>query len=298
MRAWRRVILFFCQKPSKAHSIMRAKQNWPTRILDRKVARRIALFALAALIVIGGFASTFLAVATERQALWQVVRACLANYSLTGVAFPCLEVNLAGSVEQGYVVLRPPFGPDTILTPTRRIVGIEDPWLQAPGAPSLFDAAWKARKFVKSLDGRPPGPQEAALAVNSELLRSQDQLHIHIGCLLPSARRMLEALGATLLIGEWTHVEGVLSRSEVWALRSGRANLADIEPFRLAAERFGATLDQGRLAIAIAEVRLANRGEFFLLAWRPDASENRGPLRAEGIVDPVCANREDASDPD
>jgi CDP-diacylglycerol pyrophosphatase len=278
---------------------MRAKQNWPIGILGRKVARRIALFAVAALIVIGGFASTFLAVATERQALWQVVRACLANYSLTGVAFPCLEVNLAGGVEQGYVVLRAPFGArDTILTPTRRIVGIEDPWLQAPGAPNLFDAAWNARKLVKSLDGRPPGRQEAALAVNSELLRSQDQLHIHIGCLVPSARRKLEALGATLRIGEWTQVEGVLSRSEVWALRSGRANLADIEPFRLAAERFGATtLDQKSLAIAVAEVRLANRDEFFLLASRPDASENGGPAKAEGIVDPVC-HREDASDPD
>ena len=108
---------------------MRAKQMWSIRILSGKVAGRIAFFVSAAFVV-GGSVSTLLAAGSDRQALWEVVRACLANYELTGMAFPCLEVNLTGGVEQGYVVLRPPFGaPDTILTPTRRIVGIEDPWL-------------------------------------------------------------------------------------------------------------------------------------------------------------------------
>jgi len=103
-------------------------QNPPIRILGRKRAWRFLLFSLS--VVLGGSASVFLANASERETLWQVVRTCLANYTLTGASFPCLEVNLANGVEQGYVVLRPPFGkPDTILAPTRKIVGIEDPWL-------------------------------------------------------------------------------------------------------------------------------------------------------------------------
>ena len=278
---------------------MRAKQMWSIRILEGKPVGRIALFVLAVL-VLGSSVSALLAAASKRQALWEVVRSCLANYDLTGVAFPCLKVDLAGGVEQGYVVLRPPFGaPDTILTPARRIVGIEDPWLQSPGAPNFFEAAWNARTLVKSLNGRPPGRQEAALAVNSRHLRSQDQLHIHIGCLLPSARRRLETLGSTLRIGEWTRVEGVLSRSEVWVFRTARASLATIEPFRLAADGLGATkLDRARLAIAVAEIKVAGRGEFFILASRPNASESRAAAGAEGIVDPVCAQRANGPEPD
>jgi CDP-diacylglycerol pyrophosphatase len=267
---------------------MRAKQMWSIRILSGKVAGRIAFFVSAAF-VFGSPLSTLLAAGSDRQALWEVVRACLANYELTGMAFPCLEVNLAGGVEQGYVVLRPPFGaPDTILTPTRRIVGIEDPWLLSPGSPNFFELAWNARTLVKSLSGKPPGREEAALAVNSRSLRSQDQLHIHIGCLLPSARLRLETLGPTLRIGEWTQVDGVLSHSEVWVFRTARANLATIEPFRLAADGLGAAkLDRARSAIAIAEIRVAARGEFFILASR----ESRAAAGAEGIVDPVCAQR-------
>jgi CDP-diacylglycerol pyrophosphatase len=278
---------------------MRAKQKWSIRILEGKPVGRIALFALAVL-VLGASVSALLAAASKRQALWEVVRSCLANYDLTGAAFPCLKVDLAGGVEQGYVVLRPPFGgPDTILTPIRRIVGIEDPWLQSPRAPNFFEAAWNARMLVKSLNGKPPGRREAALAVNSRPLRSQDQLHIHIGCLLPSVRLTLEALGPTLRPGEWTQVEGVLSRSEVWVFRTALASLATIEPFRLAADGLGATeLDRARLEIAVAEIKVAERGEFFILASRPNASESRAEATAEGIVDPVCSHRANVAEPD
>ena len=44
----------------------------------------------------------------DRQVLWQVVRACVADFNLTGAPFPCLAVNLFGGEERGYVVLRPP----------------------------------------------------------------------------------------------------------------------------------------------------------------------------------------------
>ena len=92
----------------------------------------------------------------HRMALWQVVRACVADYKLTGTPFPCLEVDLSGGEERGTVVLRPPLLEDTVLTPTRRIKGIEDPFLQSPEAPNYFDAAWRARTFLKNGDGQAP----------------------------------------------------------------------------------------------------------------------------------------------
>ena len=106
----------------------------------------------AAVTAVTAFAT--LATGLDRLALWQVVRACVADYKLTGAPFPCLEVDLSAGEERGDVVLRPPLLHDTILAPTRKIVGIEDPFLQSPEAPNYFDAAWRARSFLKGPDGQ------------------------------------------------------------------------------------------------------------------------------------------------
>ena len=58
-----------------------------------------------------------IAMELHRMALWQVVRACVADTKLTGTPFPCLEVDLSGGEERGAVVLRPPLSDDTILCP-------------------------------------------------------------------------------------------------------------------------------------------------------------------------------------
>src|SRR5271165_2545290 len=84
-----------------------------------------------------------------------------------------------------YVVLRMPSGPpDT--GPDTESHGGRGPVAASPDAPNYFDAAWRARPYLKRPDGRSPQPDEFALAVNSALTRSQDQLHIHLGCLLPA----------------------------------------------------------------------------------------------------------------
>ena len=130
--------------------------------------------------------------AVERHALWQVVRACVADYQATGAPFPAWRWISPADSTAATVVLRPPFGaPDTILAPTRKVVGVEDPWLQSPAAPNYFAAAMRARAFVKRPDGSAPRLDEIALAVNSRFTRTQDQLHIHIGCAPPRIRRTL-----------------------------------------------------------------------------------------------------------
>jgi CDP-diacylglycerol pyrophosphatase len=81
------------------------------------------------LVTAGVIAATALATFGSRLgrlALWPVVRACVADFELTGAPFPCLEVDLSGGEERGNVVLRPPLLHDLIVAPTRKIVGIED----------------------------------------------------------------------------------------------------------------------------------------------------------------------------
>jgi CDP-diacylglycerol pyrophosphatase len=230
------------------------------------------------------------AVASERRALWRVVQACLADFNLTGLPYPCLQVNLTSGKDRGFVVLSPPFGsPNTILSPVRRVIGIEDPWLQSPEAPNYFDAAWRARTFLKTADGRTPGRDEVALAVNSALARSQDQFHIHLGCLVPAARRAVEAFAPKLPIGKWARVGTVNRMSEFWGLRIGQTDLAGVDPFRLITQGLADQVqDQALLMIAVAGTRIANDDQMVILAFNVGASTSLGQVSAEEIVDPAC----------
>ena len=81
----------------------------------------------------------------QRDVLLQVVRACVANHAITGLAFPCLEVNTSEGEDRGYIVLRRPGLRDIVLAPTKQVVGIENPWLRTAEAPNYFQDAWNAR---------------------------------------------------------------------------------------------------------------------------------------------------------
>jgi CDP-diacylglycerol pyrophosphatase len=245
------------------------------------------LSAVAALTVSTAFA-TF-AMELHRMVLWQVVRACVADYKLTGKPFPCLEVNLAGGEELGTVVLRAPLLDDTVLAPTRRIVGVEDPFLQSPGAPNYFDAAWRARSFLKGADGQPPERDTIALIVNSAAVRTQDQLHIHVGCLRPYARRTLAAAAPKIPMGEWAQIGPVVPHTMFWAYRIPGTDLASVNPFRLAAEVLaGKTKVPGDLTIVVAGVRVESDDEFLILASYAKAPHAWWPVGASDLLDESC----------
>jgi CDP-diacylglycerol pyrophosphatase len=240
--------------------------------------------AVAALTVSAAFA-TF-AIGLDRTALWQVVRACVADYKLTGRPFPCLEVDLAGGEELGSVVLRPPLLDDTILASTRRITGIEDPFLQSPEAPNYFDAAWRARTFLKDAGGQTPERDAIALFLNSAIVRTQDQLHIHVGCLLPYARRTLAAAAPKIPMGEWAQIGPVVPHTMFWGYRIPGRELANVNPFRLAAEAVaGKTRDPGDLTVVVAGVRVDGDDEFLILASYSKAPHAWWPVGADNLLD-------------
>ena len=228
-----------------------------------KTARILAVVAV--LMVSAAFAAY--AMELHRMALWQVVRACVADSKLTGTPFPCLEVDLSGGEARGSVVLRPPLSEDTVFAPTRRIKGVEDSFLQSPEAPNYFDAAWRARMFLKAADGREPERDAIALFVNSANVRTQDQLHIHVGCLLPYARATLAAAAPKMPMGEWTQIGPVVPHTMFWGYRIPGTDLANVYPFRLAAEVVaGKTKNPGDLTVVVVGVRVEDDDQFLILA--------------------------------
>jgi len=230
--------------------------------------------------------ATFSAVAAteNREALWGVVQVCRINYEITGAAFPCLAANVADGVQRGYVILRPPLGnPDLILSPTRKISGVEELALAADDAPNYFEMAWNARS-VLARDGRPPVAREdVALAVNSRVSRTQDQLHIHIGCLSNDVKQTIAAVAPELSPGRWRHLSQRIKGRLFWARTIGQGSLAGVNPFRLVAERFpDAAGDQGAVTIVVAAAQSPVGGDDFVLLAGIGGSSHRSAAFASG----------------
>jgi CDP-diacylglycerol pyrophosphatase len=242
---------------------------------------------IVSVVVVVTASAAFAAYAMElhRMALWQVVRFCVADTKLTGGPFPCLEVNLAGGEERGAVVVRPPLLNDTVLSPTRRIIGIEDPFLQSPEAPNYFDAAWRARSFLRDAGGHVPERDAIALFVNSAIVRTQDQLHIHVGCLRPYARGALAAAAPKVPMGEWAQIGPIVPHTMFWAYRIPGTDLASVNPFRLAAEELGGkTKSPGDLTVAVVGVRVDGDDEFLILASYAKAPHAWWPVGAAEVL--------------
>ena len=228
------------------------------------------------------------AIGLDRLALWQVVRACVADFKLTGAPFPCLQVDLSSGEERGDVVLRPPLLNDLIVTPTREIVGIEDPFLQLAGAPNYFNAAWRARSFLNGADGRAPERDEIGLVANSAVVRTQDHLHIHVGCLRSPARRMLAAAAPNVTIGKWMRIGAVVPDTMFWGMRVRGKDSSGIEPFRLAAEAIAdKIIPQGEMTIAVAGVRVEGNDQFLILASYAKAGASRS-VGSGDLLDRNC----------
>ena len=223
-------------------------------------ARRTLMIGAA---LLGSAAVAYGANVASRGALWQVVRACTLDQATTGSPLPCLEVDLGEGAERGFAVLRPPVGqPDTILTPTRKVVGLEDAQLQAADSPNYFAHAWAQRSHIPKRSEGVSG--RVALIVNSRLARSQDQLHVHLGCVSSGFADHLSegAIGPTA--GKWFRANDLGPGLEFWTYRTGVKSLDGTDPFRLLHDLFGDPKAMARTTLGVVE----RPQEFLIVALR------------------------------
>ena len=259
--------------------------------LEHDVTRnKSGLAALSAVLILTALlAFAAHAMGLHRQMLWQVIQICVANAELFGAAFPCRQIDLAGGKERGYVIVKPPLINDMIVAPTRSVAGVEDVFLQSDDAPNYFAAAWRARSLLVGRGGREPDWDEVGLVVNPVMIRSQDQLHIHIGCILPRVQKALTIVAPQVPVATWARLPEVVPHIAFWGTRVAKSNLEGVEPFRLAAEALSDKMtERGRITIMVAGVRVAGADQFLILASYAGAPHSWWPIGSEELLDMRC----------
>jgi CDP-diacylglycerol pyrophosphatase len=242
-------------------------------------------FLSAGIVVVVVLTSSF----ASRAALGLVVDSCKLGFALTGLAFPCLKIVPAPQPLAAYAILREPTHKErTILTPLASIDGIEDPRLLASDGPNYFDDAWRERAIVLADHPEKDPWQDAALAINAAVNRTQDHLHIHIGCV---SARIKSALASQDRQISATGFEKISTRSawrSFWVKFYQAESLSAINPFRIVADGVqGASDDMQDVTIGIvgASRRNGQRG-FYILAQLYGEDDSYGS--AEDLLDPKC----------
>jgi CDP-diacylglycerol pyrophosphatase len=122
-------------------------------------------------------------------------------------------------------VLRAPRSSTHILvTPLEKIEGIESPSLLATQAGAYWRAALTARHFVQEAGPRDLPLSAVGLAINSELTRSQDHLHIHAECFKPRILASVRAY-ASRAGDRWHEFPDSLDRSRFYVRRIKKETL-------------------------------------------------------------------------
>jgi CDP-diacylglycerol pyrophosphatase len=256
-------------------------------IANRLSAVAGKLASLGAVLLLAGGATAPREAADHPNALWHVVHGlCLTDKRLIGAAAPCAFVDLA----RGFAVVRDPGGKtQVLLVPTRRLSGIEDPRLQAPDAPNYWQYAWDSRRFFEKRAGRQVPRDDIAMAINSRISRSQQQLHIHIDCVAPDVRQALAAhqdeIGA-----HWTRLRFDLMGRRYRAIKLEGPELGDRDPFKLlyqASARARADMG-GETLVAVGAAFADGAPGFYLLSDRADPATGDGGA-GEDLLDHGCA---------
>lgn len=211
----------------------------------------------------------------NRNALREIsVGQCAPHWAASHDPAPCL------SVAEGTAVLHDiTGGAHYLLIPTVVLPGIESAAVLAPDAPNYYESAWQARGALARDAGGPVPDEAVALAVNSALARTQDQLHIHVSCQQPAIHAALAAM-ADRIGPTWTPI--MLSTGPYQAMRVMGDSLGARNPFRLLADGLpGAAGDMGRYSLMVAAMRFREGPGFILLA-------GRGVPGSAMLLDPTC----------
>ncbi len=232
---------------------------------------------------IWALAATATAHALGRDQLRFIVQQeCVPHWLKAHDPAPCISVSVRGlgPNARGYAVIADrKGGAHFLLIPTQSIRGIESPALRSPGALNYFAAAWEARAVIDRFIGRPVSRAFIGLAVNSIWARSQDQLHIHIGCLRRFVYDTLQTdapgLGPT-----WSAL--TLHGFKYQGIRIAGSSLGAANPFELLADGLpGARDEMGEYTLFVAGMQLSEGPGFVILAGRLVPG-------SETLLDPRC----------
>jgi CDP-diacylglycerol pyrophosphatase len=216
-----------------------------------------------------------------RNALWGVVGGlCLSNQRLIASPAPCSYVDVA----KGFALIHAG-AVHYLLVPTVRISGIESSDLLSPSAPNYWAFAWQSRSYLNDAAGLSVPRTVVGLAINSADARTQDQLHIHIGCLRRDVIRALQRFEKDDKSGLARPV--VLARRRYMVTRIAGETLDDADPFKLLAESSpAARSDMGSETLAVAGATFADgKDGFYLLSRR---SRGEDAAAAEDLLDYHC----------
>ncbi|NDJ55521.1 CDP-diacylglycerol diphosphatase [Enterobacteriaceae bacterium 4M9] len=248
-----------------------------------KAAVRRYVIIAAGLALVAVFAAWWLLTDNHPNALRHIaLEQCVPNEQLHDNPAPCARVDLAS----GVVLLKDRNGPlQYLLMPTFRINGVESPLLLSADTPNYFWLAWQARGLMSERRGAPVPDAAISLTINSRLGRTQNHLHIHISCLRPDVRDMLNR-SAVSPGSSWQPLAGGFNNHEYLMRRVSAAELARRSPFMMLADDVpGAREHMGRFALALAQLP---DGGFILLATERNLLQ-LNLASAEELQDHDCA---------
>jgi CDP-diacylglycerol pyrophosphatase len=206
----------------------------------------------------------------DPMALWSIVIGqCVPQFEKAEAPIPpCEHVEAASGEDRGWVDMKDRVGVAQMLTiPIRRLTGIEDPALLDPATTNYFAGAWGARAYVEAHLHRALPREAVAIAVNSMVRRSQDQLHFHVDCVDKDVATTL-AEYKDRLDAQWRPMSVALEGRRYWARRLDSPDLSDVSPFRLLADGVDGAKDRMGLWTLVAIGATFSDGQpgFILLA--------------------------------
>ena len=254
------------------------------------------LFIAATTVLCLIFNTTVLAVAKDflrsvdraeigRNGLWHVVHDLCVPSSRIGINFPCLSVSEPKDAYSGWAILS--VGSNHILTiPTRRVVGIESTDIRNAAMPNLWNIAWEARRYLSVSENSRLKKDNVALAINSAFARTQDQLHIHTGCVRIAFRNNLQK-EASHISDAWSSLNTPINGVRYKVKSYTGQDLSGINIFATLPDTIRNNPKMmARQALAVVPATLpSGKHGFYILNNQADDNSNG---QAEALLDPAC----------
>ncbi|GAB6853864.1 CDP-diacylglycerol diphosphatase [Asaia astilbis] len=153
-------------------------------LIRHPAGRAVALVGAALGLAVSAYAGTVIHKDHDPDALWKIVHEKCAKGAKPCAVYDALRgIALLHSIEGRGQYL---------LIPTDKVTGIESAAVLRADQPNYFAQAWSYRDRVSASYGLPIPERMLSLAINSSKGRSQNQLHIHLDCLVPEVRAVLD----------------------------------------------------------------------------------------------------------